>query len=151
MSETAFAPKKKAIEFVTVKIALVLCVIALLTLFLPCVHFSDAALIRYSNIEHNDYSLFTLSEVEQPVLFIALILLACYIAAAVLFYTDHPKLVLLPAIIALLLTKITNSGMGGYSENGGYMTFWPAVQLLCNVLLIIFAAITKKADPKYIK
>ncbi len=123
MSETASAPKKKAIEFVTVKIALVLCVIALVAL-----------------LELDPFS--------------TLLGLPCYIAAAVLFYTDHPKLVLLPAIIALLPAWIADASIhpivigGGGSQTSGYMTFWLMVQYLCILLLIIFAAITKKANPK---
>ncbi len=122
MSETASAPKKKAIEFVTVKIALVLCVIALV------------ALLELEPIS-------------------ALLGLPCYIAAAVLFYTDHPKLVLLPAIIALLPAWIADASIhptviGGGSQTSSYMTFWLMVQYLCILLLIIFAAITKKANPK---
>ncbi len=117
MSETASAPKKKAIEFVTVKIALVLCVIALVALL----------------------------ELDP---FCTLLGLPCYIAAAVLFYTDHPKLVLLPAIIALLPAWTADAWINGDSQTSSYMTFWLMVQYLCILLLIIFAAITKKANPK---
>ena len=151
MAENERTAKKKPIELIRVKIALVLCVIGVITPFLPWINFSDRAVLYYSNIKQNTYSLFGYSQVESPYLIMGIILLACFVLTAVFFLTDHPKLSLIGSIPATIAAGLLCSILSDYSSNEGYMTAFPYVALGCSAMLIIMAIITKKANPKHTK
>ena len=72
----------------------------------------------------------------------------CYIGAAVLFFTDHPKLSLLPLYFGVILLIFSYTRI---SEQIGHTTVWPVIQIILSVLAIVMAFVSKKANPKYIK
>ncbi len=153
MEEKVNAPvvRKKAIESVKVKIALGLCLVAIIAMLLPCVHFTDEAVLQYRDVDHNNYNIFDMARMVDVYIILGAVQFVGFLLAAVFFFTDHPKLSLLGSILGLFASFAITVSAAESSGSGSSVTLWAVITILCALALIVFAFIIRKANPRRAK
>ena len=140
--------RRKAIESVKVKIALGICLVAIIAMLLPCVHFSDEAVSQYRDIDHNNYTIFEMAKMVDVYILLGIVQFLGFLLAGVFFFTDHPKLSLVGSILALFGSFAVTMSASESSGAGSNVTLWAVLTIVCALALIVFAFITRKANPK---
>ncbi len=140
--------KKSAFRLITVKVALVLCAFIILSLFPTSLHFTDAGVMRYRDVEFNDYNIFGLSGIQKEFLYVAIAIIAGVVISAVLFLTDHPKLSLISSFAALMGAFVSYSVQESMTASDVSITAWSGITLFLCLVLFVMGFVVRKVNRK---